>query len=334
MSQTSVSPAGESFPLPQAGDYAREFERIESLARAARAEGREIVVVMGVGFVGAVMAAIVADSVDPATGKPGKFVIGCQRPSSRSYWKIPLLTRGESPVKAEDPEVEPMIARVVRDKKTLTATYNGVSGTATLTVTPQPPPASLSSITLSPTTVVGGASSQGTVTLTSGAPAGGAVLALASSQTSVANVPASVTVNAGASSANFTVTSSAVTSSTTVTVTATYNSVPRTATLTINPATAGPLPAPPLVSPSHDARFQFGQQITFDWSDVTGATGYTIQIDDRDNFPAPLILSQTTTGSSFSSSSLARADMWWRVRANDAAGNPGAWSGARRFRVE
>jgi nucleotide sugar dehydrogenase len=124
MSQTSVSPSGESFPLPQAGEYAKEFERIESLARAARAEGREVVVVMGVGFVGAVMAAIVADSVDPESGKPGKFVIGCQRPSSRSYWKIPLLSRGESPVKAEDPNVDPMIARCVLEKKTLVATWD------------------------------------------------------------------------------------------------------------------------------------------------------------------------------------------------------------------
>ena len=35
-----------------------------------------------------------------------------------------MLNRGESPVKAEDPEVDPMIARCVRDKKTLTATFN------------------------------------------------------------------------------------------------------------------------------------------------------------------------------------------------------------------
>jgi nucleotide sugar dehydrogenase len=34
------------------------------------------------------------------------------------------LNRGESPVKAEDPEVDPMIARTVNEKKTLTATYN------------------------------------------------------------------------------------------------------------------------------------------------------------------------------------------------------------------
>ena len=110
--------------LPKSADYAAELQRLETLVGAARAEGKEIVVVMGVGFVGAVMAAIVADTVDKKTGKPSKFVIGCQRPSPRSYWKIPLLNRGQSPVKAEDPEVDPMIARCVNEKKTLVATYN------------------------------------------------------------------------------------------------------------------------------------------------------------------------------------------------------------------
>jgi UDP-N-acetyl-D-glucosamine dehydrogenase len=124
MAELSVSPAGEQFPLPNRHEYAAEMTRLEGLAKAARAEGKEVVVVMGVGFVGAVMAAIVADTVDKKTGKPSKFVIGCQRPSPRSYWKIPLLNRGESPVKAEDPEVDPMIRRCVVDKKTLTATFN------------------------------------------------------------------------------------------------------------------------------------------------------------------------------------------------------------------
>ncbi len=124
MPEYSISPSGEKFTLPVKEDHAAELDRVKALAEAARAEGREIVVVMGVGFVGAVMAAIVADSADPKTGKPGKFVIGCQRPSPRSYWKIPLLRRGQSPVKAEDPEVDPMIARCVLEKKTLTATYN------------------------------------------------------------------------------------------------------------------------------------------------------------------------------------------------------------------
>ncbi len=124
MTKYSESPTGEKFPIPEEADYAKEMERLEKLVEAARAEGQEIVVVMGVGFVGAVMAAIIADTTDKQTGKSNKFVIGCQRPSTRSYWKIPLLNRGTSPVKAEDPEVDPMIERCVKEKKTLTATFN------------------------------------------------------------------------------------------------------------------------------------------------------------------------------------------------------------------
>jgi len=123
MADYSVSPYGEKFKIPSQKEYAKELERVRRLVEAARAEKQEIVVVMGVGFVGAVMAAIVADTTDKK-GRCGKFVIGCQRPSTRSYWKIPLLNRGQSPVKAEDPAVDPMIERCVKDKKTLTATYN------------------------------------------------------------------------------------------------------------------------------------------------------------------------------------------------------------------
>ena len=123
MVKYSVSPAGEKFAIPTEKEHAEELKRLKRLVNKARKEGKEIIVVMGVGFVGAVMAAIVADTTDKK-GKSAKFVIGCQRPSTRSYWKIPLLNRGESPVKAEDPEVDPMIARCVKDKKTLTATFN------------------------------------------------------------------------------------------------------------------------------------------------------------------------------------------------------------------
>ncbi len=85
----SVSPAGERFPLPDARAYEEEKGRLAALAAQHRAHGREIVVVMGIGFVGAVMAGVVADAVDKRTGKPGKFVLAMQRPSPRSYWKIP-----------------------------------------------------------------------------------------------------------------------------------------------------------------------------------------------------------------------------------------------------
>jgi hypothetical protein len=124
---------------------------------------------------------------------------------------------------------------------TFTGTY-GVSQTATITVmaaTP-PPPASLLSVTASPTTVVGGTASQGTVNLTSAAPAGGAVVSLTSSNTAVATVPASVTVASGATSATFTVTTVSVTASTPATISGAFGGVSRSAVLTV---TAPPPPA-------------------------------------------------------------------------------------------
>ncbi|MCP4575519.1 MAG: nucleotide sugar dehydrogenase [Deltaproteobacteria bacterium] len=119
----SISPEGEKFNLPSEEDHIREFDRLKQLTQEHRDQGHEIVVVMGLGFVGAVMAGVVADSVDPKTGDANKFVIGMQRPSTRSFWKIPLFNRGLSPIKAEDPEVAPLIERCVTQKKTLTATF-------------------------------------------------------------------------------------------------------------------------------------------------------------------------------------------------------------------
>jgi len=121
-SEYSVSPEGEEFLLPTPEDYAREFDKLQQLADSQRAMGREIVVVVGLGFVGAVMAAVIADSMDE-TGNPGKFVIGMQRPSPRSFWKIPVINRGVAPTKAEDPEVERIIRRCVVEKRTLHASF-------------------------------------------------------------------------------------------------------------------------------------------------------------------------------------------------------------------
>jgi nucleotide sugar dehydrogenase len=122
MSKYSISPTGEKFPLPEQEDYSREFKRLEEVVKNQRASGREIVLVMGLGFVGAVMAAVVADATDEK-GNPTKFVIGMQRPSTRSFWKIPLLNRGISPVSSEDPKVPLLIDRCVNEKRTLTATF-------------------------------------------------------------------------------------------------------------------------------------------------------------------------------------------------------------------
>src|SRR5215208_6273435 len=83
------------------------------------------------------------------------------------------------------------------------------------TVSSSPPPpsssASLSSLTVSPTDVVGPDPATGTVTLSAAAPSGGVVVDLTSDNTAAATVPPSVTVPAGSTSATFTVSTKEVT---------------------------------------------------------------------------------------------------------------------------
>lgn len=107
---------------------------------------------------------------------------------------------------------------------------------ATPTPTPTPVTVSLSSITLASSSVVGGNSVQGTVTLSAAAPSA-TVIALASSN-AAASVPASVTVSAGAISASFIVNTTAVSATTSATISGTFNGITRSATLSIDPNTS------------------------------------------------------------------------------------------------
>jgi len=116
---------------------------------------------------------------------------------------------------------------------TVTAALNGGTKTATLTVNPVPPPAALASLAVSPASLQGGAPSQGTVTLTAAA-AVDVIVGLASDN-AAAGVPASVTVPAGRTSANFPITTSSVTSIQNVTITASLNGGTKTAALAVNP---------------------------------------------------------------------------------------------------
>ena len=117
---------------------------------------------------------------------------------------------------------------------TITGTYNSVSKTAALGITPA---VALAQVALNPTSVVGGAPSTGTVTLTGAAPAGGIVVALSSDNAS-ATVPVNVTVLSGSSTATFTVSTTSVVNATTATITASYSTVSKTAPLAITPAVA------------------------------------------------------------------------------------------------
>lgn len=71
---------------------------------------------------------------------------------------------------------------------------------------PAAPTTSAMSVALNPASIVAGSNGQGTVSITSTAPTGGASVALSSSNTAVATVQTPVTIQAGSSSATFVIT--------------------------------------------------------------------------------------------------------------------------------
>src|SRR4051812_15468838 len=98
----------------------------------------------------------------------------------------------------------------------------------------------VTSVALSASSLTGGGSTTGTVTLGAPAPAGGAFVSLTSDNRTVASVPNdSITIPAGATTGTFTVNTTAVTASTPVGIEALYTTS-RTARLTVNPSATAP----------------------------------------------------------------------------------------------
>jgi hypothetical protein len=134
---------------------------------------------------------------------------------------------------------------------TISVSGGGVTKSAILTVNPDgtpPPSATLSSFTVNPTSVTGGNPSTGTVTLPSPAPAGGSAVTLTSNLPNAATVPSSVTVAAGATSANFTITT--FPSKTTVQLSATLGNTTLFASLGVNPPPPSPTLSAVTVNPT------------------------------------------------------------------------------------
>jgi hypothetical protein len=119
----------------------------------------------------------------------------------------------------------------------ISANSGGTTRTASLWITPAG--VTLDALTLAPTVVASGETSEGTVTLTGPAPDGGAAVALLSHDTTRATVPPAVTVPAGATSATFTVTAQTVESNVAVNIEGTYGGVTRFDRLTVTPPPPG-----------------------------------------------------------------------------------------------
>jgi len=154
----------------------------------------------------------------------------------------------------------------------ITATYNGDTRSATLTITPPGGGVVLNSVVMSPPSVNGGDGTSGIVFLSGAAPAGGTTVALSSSNPAVASVPSSVTVGAGSTNWGFPVTTSSVSSTTSVTISATLNGLTRTAVLTVN-AAAPPPPPPTNVTVTVSVTGRSGETITSTPTGISVRTG-------------------------------------------------------------
>jgi hypothetical protein len=112
----------------------------------------------------------------------------------------------------------------------ITATLSNSASSASLTITP----ATSLAVSFNPSTVNGGTSSTGTVTLNAAAGPSGLTVSLASGNTAVVTVPATVQVAANATTATFTAVTVQPSATTTVNVTGTAGTLTGSGSLTVN----------------------------------------------------------------------------------------------------
>jgi FG-GAP-like repeat len=88
--------------------------------------------------------------------------------------------------------------------------------------------------------------------------------------------------------------------------------------------------APTLVSPPNGAT-NVTLPVTLDWNDVVNAASYEVQVDNSSTLSAPFVANPTVSISQVTLSGLPAQQLWWRVRARNAAGVAGPFSATRRF---
>ena len=83
-----------------------------------RNSGKKVIVVQGLGFVGAVMALVCANSFSEDYA-----VIGIDLPNENTYWKIKSINEGIFPLVADDPKIDQFFQKSI-EKGNLYATYD------------------------------------------------------------------------------------------------------------------------------------------------------------------------------------------------------------------
>jgi hypothetical protein len=146
----------------------------------------------------------------------------------------------------------------------VTASLNGKTATAAISITAPVIPAAVTMLSCTPATVAAAAQTACTVTLSKAAPAGGATVALSSSNSALA-VPASLVVSAGASTGSFTATAGSPTTVQAATVTASLNGGSVTASITVSAVVVVPPTSSGLV-----AAYSFNAGYGSSAADVSG----------------------------------------------------------------
>ncbi len=89
-------------------------------------------VVVGLGYVGLPLATVLATS--------GADVVGVQRRSARSGWKIDAINRGRSPINGDEPDLGLMVKEAVENGKlSASEDYNHVENADVILITVQTP---------------------------------------------------------------------------------------------------------------------------------------------------------------------------------------------------
>lgn len=89
---------------------------------------------------------------------------------------------------------------------------------------------------------------------------------------------------------------------------------------------------PSLTSPSDSAE-TYDTTPTLDWSAVSGADEYQVQVDDYNTFTSPVRDVHTSNSYYTVPTSLAEDTYYWRVRAKDVYGKYGGWSNDNQFTI-
>lgn len=111
------------FPIPDETEQKALYAELCQKAQWHRDQGRKIVIVQGLGFVGFAVAAVIANATD-SSGHPLYFVIGVELPTADSYWKVGKLNDGLTPIVSPDPELPRLIHESVHERKNLYGTVS------------------------------------------------------------------------------------------------------------------------------------------------------------------------------------------------------------------